>query len=67
MIAEKLSIIQEKNPKCSIGSYPYYNHVVNTRGVNIVISSWKLKNLDNIAHAIEEMISLLNGKSKIVW
>ena len=66
LIAEKLSIIQEKNPKCSIGSYPYFNHIANTRGVNIVISSWKLKNLDNIANEIEEMILLLNGKSKIV-
>ncbi len=66
LIAEKLSMIQEKNPKCSIGSYPYFNNVTNTSGVNIVISSWELKNLDNIANEIEEMISLLNGKSKIV-
>ena len=66
LIAEKLSIIQEKNPKCSKGSYPYFNHIANTRGVNIVISSWELKNLDNIANEIEEMILLLNGKSKIV-
>ena len=66
LIAEKLSIIQEKNPKCSIGSYPYFNFISNTRGVNVVISSWKLKNLDDIASEIEEMISLLNGKSKIV-
>ena len=27
LIAEKLSIIQEKNPKCSIGSYPYFDKV----------------------------------------
>jgi molybdenum cofactor synthesis domain-containing protein len=66
LIAEKLSMIQEENPKCSIGSYPYFNHIANIRGVNIVISSWELKNLDNIANEIEEMISLLNGKSKIV-
>ena len=66
LIAEKLSMIQEKNPKCSIGSYPCFNNVTNTSGVNIVISSWELKNLDNIANEIEEMISLLNGKSKIV-
>ena len=66
LIAEKLSIIQERNPQSSIGSYPYFNQVANTRGVNIVISSWELKNLDNIASEIEEMISLLNGKSKIV-
>jgi|TARA_B100001964_G_scaffold12454_1_gene13167 molybdenum cofactor synthesis domain-containing protein len=66
LLAEKLSIIQKKNPKCSIGSYPYFNHIANTKGVNIVISSWELKNLDNIASEIEEMISLLNGKSKIV-
>ena len=66
LIAEKLSIIQEENSECSIGSYPYFNHFDNTRGVNIVISSWELKNLDNIANEIEEMILLLNGKSKIV-
>ena len=66
LIAEKLSMIQEENPKCSIGSYPYFNHITHTRGVNIVISSWELKNLDKIANEIEEMISLLNGKSKIV-
>jgi molybdenum cofactor synthesis domain-containing protein len=66
LIAEKLFIIQEENPKCSIGSYPYFNHVSKIMGVNIVISSWKLKNLDNIADEIEDMISLLNGKSKIV-
>ena len=66
LIAEKLSMIQEENPKCSIGSYPYFDKVVNISGVNIVISSWKLKNLDNIADEIEEMILLLNGKSKIV-
>jgi len=66
LIAEKLSIIQEKNPECSIGSYPYFSHFAKTGGVNIVISSWKLKNIDNIASEIEEMISLLNGKSKIV-
>ncbi len=66
LIAEKLSMIQEIYPKCSIGSYPYFNHVDNTTGVNIVISSWKLKNLDQIADEIAKMISLLNGKSKIV-
>ena len=66
LIAEKLSLIQKKTPECSIGSYPYFDKVANTSGVNIVISSWKLKNLDNIASEIEEMILLLNGKSKIV-
>ena len=66
MIAVKLSIIQKKYPECSIGSYPYYDHIAKTGGVNIVISSWKLKSLDNIASEIESMISLLDGKSKIV-
>ena len=66
LIAKKLSVIQEKNPECSIGSYPYFDYIENTSGVNIVISSWKLKNLDNIANQIAEMILLLNGKSKIV-
>ena len=66
MIAEKLSAIQEKNFKCSIGSYPYFNYSNNTNGVNIVISSWELENLDQIVSEIEEMILLLDGKSKIV-
>ena len=66
LIADKLFVIQEKNPECSIGSYPYFNHVAETGGVNIVISSWKLKNLEHIASEIEKMISLLDGKSKIV-
>jgi len=66
LMAEKLSIIQEENLECSIGSYPYFDKITNTGGVNIVISSWKLKNLNNIAGEIEEMITLLNGKSKKV-
>ena len=66
VIAEKLSIIQKKNPECSIGSYPYFDKFTYTSGVNIVISSWKLKDLTNIANDIEKMISFLDGKSKIV-
>jgi len=66
LIAENLSAIQEKNYKCSIGSYPYFNYINNTNGVNIVISSWELENLDKIVSEIEEMILLLDGKSKIV-
>ena len=66
LIAENLSAIQEKNFRCSIGSYPYFNNINNTNGVNIVISSWELENLDQIVSEIEEMILLLDGKSKIV-
>ena len=65
-IAAKLSIIQEKYNLCSIGSYPYFNYVTNKGGVNIVISSWSLKKFDDIINEIEEMISLLGGKSLIV-
>ena len=65
-MAKKLSKIQEKNPECSIGSYPYFNYVANSGGVNIVISSWKLNKLDHITNEIKEMISLLGGTSTIV-
>ena len=66
-MAIKLSQIQDQNPECSIGSYPYYNYTAKSGGVNIVISSWSLENLDNITNEINNMISLLGGKSSIVW
>ena len=65
-ISKELEKIQNNHPDCSIGSYPYFNFTTKTGGVNIVISSWFLDNLDNIANEIEDMISLLGGKSKIV-
>lgn len=65
-IALALEKIQIKNPKCSIGSYPYFNNVSKSGGVNIVVSSWDLDNLDDIVLKINEMISLLGGKSLIV-
>ena len=65
-LSEELSSIQEKYPKSSIGSYPYFNYIKKTGGVNIVVSSWTLNNLDNIIKDIEKMISLLGGKSSIV-
>ena len=66
IIAEDLSSIQKKYSECSIGSYPYYNYIDKTGGVNIVISSWTLKSIDHILLEIKKMISLLGGKSKIV-
>ena len=66
IIAKKLSTIQEKNPECSIGSYPYFNFVKKSGGINIVVSSWRLKKLDHITNEIKEMISLLGGKSSIL-
>ena len=65
-LSDELSSIQEKYPKSSIGSYPYFNYIKKTGGVNIVVSSWTLNNLDNIIKDIEKMISLLGGKSSIV-
>jgi len=65
-MAPTLANIQNKFPECSIGSYPYFNYIRKTGGVNIVISSWTLDTLDNISKEIEEMISLLGGKSSIV-
>ena len=66
LIAEELGKIQNNYPNCSIGSYPYFNFSSNVGGVNIVISSWFLDNLDVIVKEIEDKISLLGGKSKIV-
>ena len=66
IIADDLSSIQKKYSECSIGSYPYYNYIDKTGGVNIVISSWTLKSIDHILLEIKKMISLLGGKSKIV-
>ena len=65
-IAQDLEKIQKKNPNCSIGSYPYFNYISNTGGVNIVISSWDLVDLDPIVKEIIKMVSLLGGKSSIV-
>ena len=57
---------QIKNPDCSIGSYPYFNNINKSGGVNIVISSWDLDDLMPITLEIQKMISLLGGKSSIV-
>ena len=65
-IASDLEMIQKNNQNCSIGSYPYYNYISKTGGVNIVVSSWELDDLHPIVKKITEMISLLGGKSSIV-
>ena len=65
-IALDLKIIQDNFKECSIGSYPYFNYVSKKGGVNIVVSSWTLNSLDEIVKQIQEMISLLDGKSSIV-
>lgn len=66
IIASNLEDIQINNPECSIGSYPYYNNISKSGGVNIVISSWTLEDLEPIGDKIKQMISLLGGKSSIV-
>ena len=65
-MATGLATIQNKYLDCSIGSYPYFNYIDKTTGVNIVVSSWYLNNLDYIAAEIKKMILLLGGKSSIV-
>ena len=70
-IALDLKIIQDNFKECSIGSYPYFNFVSKEReyysgGVNIVVSSWTLDSLDEVVKKIQEMTSLLGGKSSIV-
>ena len=61
-ISKHLSDIQNNNPECSIGSYPYYNYIKKSGGVNIVISSWTLDRLDNISKEIKEIIIKFGGK-----
>ena len=65
-IATDLEKIQNRNKDCSIGSYPYFNYISKTGGVNIVISSWELEDLDPLVSEIIKMVSLLGGKSSIV-
>ena len=66
LIAIDLEKIQNKYPEYSIGSYPYFNYASKDGGVNIVISSWTGDHLNILVKEIEEMISLLGGKSFIV-
>ena len=65
-IASDLEKIQKENINCSIGSYPYFNYISKTGGVNIVVSSWELNDLNPIVKKIIKMVSLLGGKSSIV-
>ena len=65
-IAPFLKDIQNKFTNCSIGSYPYFNFLSKTGGVNIVISSWTMNSLDKIENEIIEMIKLNGGNYSIV-
>ena len=66
-IANHLKNIQNKYKDSSIGSYPYFNLTNKTGGVNIVVSSWKMKSVQPIVDDIIDMIKLNGGKSSIVW
>ena len=44
----------------------FIDYISKTGGVNIVVSSWYLDNLDEVVEEIQKMISLLGGKSSIV-
>jgi len=66
IIASKLLEIQNNNPDCSIGSYPYFNYIKKIGGINIVVSSWDRETLVDIRNEIINMISLLGGKSSVV-
>ena len=65
-IAPFLKDIQKNYQECSIGSYPYFNFLSKTGGVNIVISSWKMPSLDDVEKEIIEMIKLNGGNYSIV-
>ena len=65
-IAPFLKVIQNKYQECSIGSYPYFNFLSKTGGVNIVMSSWTMTSLDDVEKEIIEMIKLNSGNYSIV-
>ena len=65
-IAFFLKDIQNKYKDSSIGSYPYFNLVAKTGGVNIVVSSWNMTSVKPIVDDIVNMIKLNGGKSSIV-
>ena len=65
-IAPFLNDIQNKYSDCSIGSYPYFNFLSKTGGVNIVISSWTMNSLDKIEKEIISMIKYNSGNYLIV-
>ncbi len=66
-IAIYLKEIQGKYKNSSIGSYPYFNLLTKTGGVNIVVSSWDMTSLQPVVDDIVHMINLNGGKSSIVW
>ena len=65
-IAPFLKDIQKNYQECSIGSYPYFNFLSKTGGVNIVMSSWTMSSLDDVEKEIIEMIKLNGGNYSIV-
>ncbi len=65
-IAFFLKEIQNKYKNSSIGSYPYFNLVAKTGGVNIVVSSWEMTSVQPVVDDIINMIKLNGGKSSIV-
>ena len=65
-IAPFLNDIQQKYKECSIGSYPYFNFLSKTGGVNISISSWTMDSLDDVEKEISDMIKLNGGNYSIV-
>ena len=65
-LAPYLNDIQKKYNECSIGSYPYFNFLSKTGGVNISISSWTMDSLDDVVKEISDMIKLNGGKYSIV-
>ena len=66
IMSSKLTKIQNKFKDCDIGSYPFFNFSKKIGGVNIVVSSWKMKDLSIVNNEIIKMISLLGGKSSIL-
>ena len=56
----------KKFKNVEIGSYPFFNFDEKRGGINIVVSSWTMENLDDVVCEIQDMITLNSGKSSIV-
>ena len=59
-IAEALGKIQDNYPDVSIGSYPYFKH--GRLGVNLVLRSRDITNLESASNEVRKMIVKTGGK-----
>lgn len=64
VVAERLSVLQEKFPDVSIGSYPHFRAGV--LGLSLVLRSIYAERLDNATRELVDMITMLGGEPSAV-